>query len=205
MSRRMIHCVVYSHVWSLFRLDAIAALGSMEKAAVVELAVNSNLAAAFIDGAKNRLGLGGLLRRNVALQDIVETVEDLAWPVAFASRPPIPIGALSSAVGLLASAEGRFDKIILMVHILEAAQLQAAMTAADRYHVVWDLADAPTRALAQVGEALAAQRVLGPAHWGGFHLYTDPRRPVENEAQSRQNFESVIGQYPDLLAAQPSA
>lgn len=198
MNKRLVHCVIYSHIWSLFNLDKLAALGPLDNAVVVELAINSNLSASFMDAMKNRLGLGGLLRHNLGLQDIAESVDGVALPVAFAPRPPIPVGALASAVGLLGTAKGNFDKVILMVNCMEAPQLSPAFVNADRFYVLWDLADAPTRALAQVGDALVSQRLISPDNWGGFHLYTHPKRPVENAADTAAQFQLILGQYPAL-------
>ncbi len=198
MSNRIVHCVVYSHVWALQNLEKLPQLGALDKAAIVELAINSNLSASFIDSMKHRMGIGGLLRNNLGISDIVETVDGVAQPVAFAPRPPIPLGALSSAVGLLRSASGNFDKVILMVNSMEALQLSACMANADRFYVLWDLADAPTRSLAQIGEALAAQKLISSDSWGGFHLYSHPKRPVNDEAGVRQAFSKILGQYPQL-------
>lgn len=198
MSNRMVHCVVYSHVWALQNLDKLPQLGNLEKAAIVELAINSNLSAAFVDSMKHRMGLGGLLRNNLGLNDIVEKVDGLAQAVAFAPRPPIPLGALSSAAGLLRSASGDFDKVILMVNSMESLQLSACMVNADRFYVLWDLADAPTRSLTQIGEALAAQRLLSSDSWGGFHLYSHAKRPVNDEKGVRESFSKILMQYPQL-------
>lgn len=198
MSNRVVHCVIYSHVWALQNLDKLPQLGSLDKAAVVELAINSNLSASFVDSMKHRMGLGGLLRNNLGLNDIVETVDGVAQQVAFAPRPPIPLGALSSAVGLLRSAAGSFDKVIMMVNSMEALQLSTCMANADRFYVLWDLADEPTRSLAQIGEALAAQRLISSDSWGGFHLYRHPKRPVKDESAVRQSFSKILGQYPQI-------
>lgn len=203
MSNRVVHCVIYSHVWALENLDKLPQLGSLEKSAVVELAINSNLSASFIDSMKHRMGVGGLLRNNLNLNDIVEQVDGLAQPVAFAPRPPIPLGALSSAVGLLRSAQGNFDKVILMVNSMEALHLSACMAGADKFHVLWDLADAPTRSLAQTGEALAAQRLISTENWGGFTLYSHPKRPVIDEISVRQAFSKILEQYPQLSPNSP--
>lgn len=205
MNKRLVHCVIYSHIWSLFNLDKLTALGPLDNAVVVELAINSNLSASFIDAMKNRLGLGGLLRHNLGLQDIAETVDGVALPVAFAPRPPIPVGALASAVGLLGTAKGNFDKVILMVNCMEAPQLSPAFVNADRFYVLWDLADAPTRALAQVGDALASQRLISPDNWGGFHLYSHSKRPVEDAASVTEQFQRILGQYPSLDSALAAA
>lgn len=201
MSQRQVHCVIYSHVWALHELEKLTGLGSLDKAVVVELAVNSNLSASWADTMDQRMGVGGLLRSNLGLRDIVERVEGLALPVAFAPRPPIPLGALASAVSLLGTATGDFDKVVLMVNSMEALPLMPCLANADRFYILWDMADAPSRALAQIGPALAAQRLIAPENWGGFQLYSHPRRPVASPDEVRAAFARILDQYPQLEPA----
>ncbi len=194
MTRRNVHAVIYSHIWALQHLSVLPLDRPLDSTLVVELAINSNLSAAYPDSMKHRVGVGGLLRRHVTLNDISELLDDPKLSIAFAPRPPIPVGALSSSIGLLSTAPGSFDQVIIMVHCMEALQLHAALSQADRFHVLWDLADAPSKALSQTGEALTQQRLMQPGQWGGFHLYTDARRPVQDEQELRNSFATLLNQ-----------
>lgn len=195
---RPVHCVIYSHVWALLSLHQLTALGALNKAAIVELAINSNFSAITADPAKNRAGLRGLLRPGQGLQDIVETIDGIPHKVAFAPRPPVPVGALASAAALLGNTAGSFDKVVLMVNSLDAVQLRSCMSCADKLYIFWDMADPPTAVLAQIGQVLATQRIISKDNWGGFHLYSHPGRPVADTAAAKASFDNVLGQYPQL-------
>ena len=202
---RSVHCVIYSHVWSLFSLHKLPALGALDKAAIVELGINSNFSAMTADLTKSRLGLRGLLQPGHGLADILETMDGVSCPVALAPRPPVPIGALASATALLGSTAGKFDKVVLMVNSLDAVQLRSCLSCADRLYVLWDMADMPTAALAQIGEVLVNQQLISTDNWGGFHLYSHPERPVADPAAVRASFSNILGQYPQLANKQSTA
>lgn len=202
--KRLVHCVIYSHVWALSSLEKLGALGPLENAAVIELAINSNFSAATAEPAKNRPGLRGLLQPGQGLGDIMEKLDGVPYQVAFAPRPPIPVGALASATALLGTTSGRFDKVVLMVNSLDAVQLKSCLTCADHLYVFWDMADMPTAALAQIGEVLAHQQIISQESWGGFHLYSHPERPVDDPAAVKAGFDKILGQYPQLSVASPA-
>ncbi len=191
MTRRPVHAVIYSHVWAVQAL-AQAGIGELQDAAVVELAVNSNLQPVFEAVPRPRPGLAGLLMPGTALDQVLQSVHGLPWPIALAPRPAVPVAALGSAVALLESTASRHDRIVLMVHVAELPQLLPALAGVSDFRVLWDLADAPSFALASAGEALAASGALAPDRWRGFHLYQHADRPVAHAAARRAELLAVL-------------
>lgn len=198
--QRRIQCVFYSHVWAIHILQQ-ANLGPMSNTVLVELAVQSNLAPVFRAQKKERYGLAGLLAFNDCLDKIGTTYQQLSAPIVLAPNPMVTEATLESAVALLATTEGPYDKATLLVHINDAPQFSDAYQHVDEFHILWDLADAPNVALQNLCAILAKTHCLNQDTWGGFHLCSHPMRPLADADERRTMFDQIIGEHPALAVA----
>jgi hypothetical protein len=194
----MITCIFYSHAWAVQMLEH-AAIGELGKTLVVEVSINSILASVFNDARTTRVGVAGLLRSDTEVSQIAEQFSGFASSIILASRPPVPVASTASGIGVLKHAEHGYQHVVLMVHLSEAATMIHAVAEADRFGVLWDLADTPNVALADLGVILARHNCLSDESWAGLHFYAHPRRKVADAAERKARYETIFAEYPALL------
>jgi hypothetical protein len=195
-----ITCFFYSHSWAVQVLDQIG-LGDLSKTLIVEISINSILASVFNDLNSNRRGVAGLLRSDITVDQIVQNFSGLQCPIVLASRPPVPVASTASGVGVLRHAAHGFNRVILMVHLSEAATMIHAVADADRFGVLWDLADTPNVGLADLGIVLTRHNCLSDESWAGLHFYEHPRRKVADAQDRKKRYEQIFAEYPSVLKA----
>lgn len=195
-----IECVFYSHSWSVYCLEQMGITGS-DDVILIELAKRSTLAMVVGDTSRNRLGVAGLLEPSCRLESLSEVFDDIQQKLVLASHQELSITALTSAVGLLAHKKIKQKRIVLLVSILEAQELAPAWQQAQRFHVLWDVADYPNLALAELGEVLSGQACLSDETWGGLHFYQHKQRQMENATSLLEEYQAVLSNYPALSVA----
>ncbi len=195
-----ITCLFYSHSWAAQVLDQVG-LGDLSKTLIVEVSINSILASVFNDVDSNRRGVAGLLRNDVKIDSLIQRFSGLAAPIILASRPPVPVAATASGVGVLRHSEHSFDRVILLVHLSEAATMMHAVADADEFGVLWDLADTPNVGLADLGVVLTRHNCLSEESWAGLHFYEHPRRRVIDAQEKKKKYEQIFSEYPSMLKA----
>lgn len=195
-----ITCFFYSHAWAIQVLDRVG-VGSLADTLVVEVSINSILSSVFNEVENNRRGAAGLLRNGVTVNDIMQRFSGLPCPIVLASRPPVPVAATAAGVGVLRHATHEFKRVILLVHLTEAALMAPALSEADEFGVLWDIADVPTLALADLGSILMRNDCLSDDSWAGLHFYEHPRRTVPDAAARRQRYQDIFAEFPALHRA----
>ncbi len=199
-STRYIQCVFYSHVWAIHMLRR-AHIGQFEDQVLIELSIESNLAAVFGEQAKPRLGLAGLLRLSGRLEKLVHSFNNIPCPLILAPQPNVALAALCSAVALLPSTPTTYQRITLLVHIDDSALFTHAYSYVDRFCVLWDIADIPTDTLITLAEILTDQHQINPSQWSGFHWYKHPNRPITDAPERIAALQALIAEYPLVTAA----
>lgn len=197
---RLVQCVFYSHVWTVHLLKH-ADLGPLANAVLAELAIESHLAPVFREQQKTRYGLAGLLAFSDCLDKLGGNYTNVPAPLILAPNPGVTEVTMESAVALLGSVSGPYDKATLLVHIADAARFANAYQYVDEFRVLWDLADFPNASIAALGDVLARARCLEDGRWRGFHLCSHPLRPTGDLQERRQAFAEAFEQYPALAAA----
>lgn len=173
--------------------------GSLAKSIVVEAAVNSNLAPMLNRVYERRPGVAGLTRPSAEIDAIAESHDAIAAPVILAAHPPVPVPAIASGIANLRFLPGRYERVIVLVHVLDAPQLVGILPECDQYACLWDLADPPSLALAKVAELLSRHQCLSPTAWAGLHFYSHPKRPVADAAQALKEYQTALVDFPDVL------
>ncbi len=193
-------CLFYSHAWAVQMLEQ-AGLGDMSQTLVVEVSINSILASVFNDSSASRFGVAGLLRSDMDVSKIAQQFSGLVSPLILASRPPVPVASTASGIGVLRHANHAYDHVVLMVHLSEAATMIPAVADADKFGILWDLADAPNVALADLGIILARHNCLSDESWAGLNFYSHPRRKVADAEARKMRYQTIFSEYPALLRA----
>jgi hypothetical protein len=204
MKSRVVTCVFYSHAWAAHMLNSLG-LGDLSRAVVVEVSVNSVLAPVFNDSSPERPGVAGLLRGDATVATVARKCSGFDYDIVLASRPPVPVATTASGVGLLRTAEGSHEQMILMVHLSEAAMMIHAFADADRFAVLWDLADTPNLALADLGILLARHHCLTADSWAGLHFYSHPKRKLADSEERKARYEQIFADYPAVAQARLAA
>ena len=87
----------------------------------------------------------------------------------------------------------RVISVVLLMHVSAAADYQALFPLAERFHFLWDTADAPTPELLECTQLLAETESLTDGRWGGFHV---GNHWLREHPASEENRETLV----ELLA-----
>lgn len=181
--------LVYGHPMVLSALDAPGPLGPLDHDLLVEAAEQSLLAHA-LGVAPEGPGPAGLLAGDLApLHDPGQ-----GPPLLLASvRHRTPIAAVVAGVRMAVHRPGPHRAVTAMVHVDDLEILRRLAGHAHRVALHWDLADLPTRALDHVAEAVVTE--AGTDVWAGLHLYSHPRRPLEDPTARHAAWRAVLDDY----------
>ncbi len=198
--KKVIECVFYSHVWSIYELEKLGFL-TFEDALIVELAAESRFAPVFDKTDKSHKGIVALLQPGVHLHKLAIRQPGIKAPVILAPNPPVPIDIQLSAVSLLPSVESSVEKMILMIHVNDAAQFAGAYAVSDTFSIVWDVADYPGAELSELGRTLLNRQCLNRETWKGFFLCNHPHRHLPDIALRESILRALLKEFPTLEAA----
>lgn len=200
VGKKVIECVFYSHVWSIYELEKLGFVTSGDET-IIELAAESRFAAVFDKSDKSHKGILALLQPSVHLHKLAIRQPGVRAPVILAPNPPVPVDILLSAVPLLPSVESAAEKIIMMIHINDAALFAGAYAVADTFSIVWDLADYPGTELSELGRTLLNRQCLNRERWKGFFLCNHPHRQLPDISLRESIIRELLKEFPALKAA----
>ncbi len=192
MSANSIHCLVYSHPTVVQRLRE-AAFKPLAGRILVELAPEPTLAHALgLETPASFPGVAGILAKKHPLGDLAVELRELPVPIVLAPGAETSPKALEDAVALLPD-HGTHGQISILVHVRDLDLIRFALASVDKLSVLWDLADLPGSSLTGLADFLAAEDLLTPGFWGGFHPYEHPDRPVPPE--NREAMEQILAPF----------
>lgn len=209
-----LHCLIYSHNWCVHRLESTPLIG--KRTLLVELAQESHLAPVFRQHGQPQGGLAPLLapplqrrwfgrwglangpheRLEAVLGASIHMWPGLSVPLVLAADPPLSKAALESAVALLSETPSGFEQIVLLIHISDVPWLITPYQYAQRFSVMWDIADLPSAALPRMAEVLARSHCLAPERWGGFHLSSHPSRLPADLTARHEIWRTLLAEFP---------
>jgi hypothetical protein len=196
---RPIHCLFYSHVWTIYQLEALGLIKTGDEM-LLELGLESRFADVFGRHEKRR-GLVRLLRPGMNLHMLAYQPQSLNVPIILAANPPATVDSLIAALSLVATVDSPIEKVTALVHINDGALFADAYPLMTDFSIVWDVADFPNAALQTLTEALVKQQCLSQDTWKGFHLCNHPGRQLP-ESQTRESMlRNVLNDFPVLNPA----
>jgi hypothetical protein len=196
---RPIHCLFYSHVWTIYQLEALGLIKTGDEM-LLELGLESRFADVFGRHEKRR-GLVRLLRPGMNLHMLAYQPQSLNVPIILAANPPATVDSLIAALSLVATVDSPIEKVTALVHINDGALFADAYPLMTDFSIVWDVADFPNAALQTLTEALVKQQCLSQDTWKGFHLCNHPGRQLP-ESQARESMlRNVLNDFPVLNPA----
>jgi hypothetical protein len=195
-----LHLVFCSHTWAIQKLES-AKLDLQNIGLIVELSINSNLAPMFNQVAVKRPGVAGLLSPKASAQQLAQKFDGLPAPLLLAAHPPVPAVAIANGVANLRQQDVGGKDIVLFVNVVDANNLWSVFGQADTVRVLWDMADPPNFALAQLGDQLAKHDGIATDSWEGVFFYRDERRrgAVDN-VSAQKAYKEILADYPGLKA-----
>jgi hypothetical protein len=197
---RPIHCIFYSHVWSIFQLEALGLIKADGDEMLLELALESKFSTVFSRPEKRR-GLIRLLRPGINLHMLAYKPESLNVPIILASNPQTTPDLLIEALSLISAVESPIDKITALVHINDAPQFTAAYPLMCDFSIVWDVVDFPNAALSALSESLVMEQCLSKDKWKGFYLCNHPSRQLPDNKARESVLRNVLNDFPVLHPA----
>lgn len=197
---RPIHCVFYSHIWTVYALAELA-LVNPKTDIILELAAASHFAAALNPFNSYHESLPSLLQTNKYLHQLGGRFKDIAAPLVLAPAQAVAMPTLLAALALVRSNPSPVNKAVVMVHINDAATFAAAYSEMSRFSILWDIADQPNASLPALAHVLVAEDCMDAQRWGGIHLCQHPHRRLPDHPQRETALKQLLAEFPLLSIA----
>ena len=195
MSRNhSIELVFFSHPWTLHELTRTGLLMARYDTLLVEAECESMLKMLARRVPGRAPGIVPLLRKPRSLDPtrIAWQLPGVDAPLVLAPIPAVDTGTLLSSLMVLDTAELAQDRVLLLASIANADRLAPVFGMVDRFHILWDLADCPSRELVDCTASLRDHAGLDDTRWGGIWLCNHPLRRSEEHEDNRTRFEEAI-------------
>ncbi len=197
LGTRPLHCVFYSHIWTVYCLEGQGLLNPKTDI-VVELATESHFSHA-LDPLNNQRGnLLGLLQPGRHLQQLGCRYQGIAAPMVLAPAQPAQINAVLSALALLSTDPSPIERAVVLVNVCDGSAFAEAFAYMSEFSILWDIADYPTAALPALAQALAAGQCLNGGQWGGFHLCNHKQRQLPDAPQRQEALQQLLSGFAGL-------
>lgn len=194
-SVRPLHCVFYSHIWTVYLLEELGLLNP-ETDTIVELASESNFSIALNPFNKYHENILGLLQPSMHLHDLGARFKDIAAPMVLAPHQPVSLNTLLAAIALATTDASPIEKAVVLVHINDAAKLAPAYAYMSRFSIVWDIADYPNAGLPALAQVLATEQCFDEQRWHGIHLCNHKQRQLPDSAERKAALRELFDQFP---------
>jgi hypothetical protein len=194
---RSIHCLFYSHVWSIYQLETLGLIKTGNEL-LVELALESKFAPAFDRDEARHKGLLELLQPGAQLHKIAYRPKNLNVPIILASNPPTTVDTLIAALSLVATVDSLIDEVTVLIHINDGPQFVSAYPLMSDFSIVWDIADFPSTGLLTLTESLVKEQCLNKDKWKGLHLCSHPNRQFPDNKLRESILRDLLNDFPAL-------
>lgn len=192
---RPLHCVFYSHIWTVYSLQELGLLHP-ETDVILELATESNFSLALNPFNKYHENILGLLQPTLHLDDLGARFKDIAAPMVLAPHQPASLNALLGAIALATTDASPIEKAVVLIHINDAAKFASAYAYMSRFSIVWDIADYPNAGLPALAQVLATEQCLDEQRWHGIHLCNHKQRQLPDSAAREAALRELFDQFP---------
>lgn len=199
IATRHIHCLFYSHVWTIFQLESLGLIKPGNEM-LLELALESRFSDVFGRHEKRR-GLIRLMKPGMNLYMLAYRPESLNIPIILASNPPATVESLIAALSLVTTVESPIDKITVLMHINDGPLFANAYPLMTDFSIVWDVADFPNSSLLALTESLVKEQCLSQDKWKGFHLCNHPGRELPENRSRESMLRNLLTEFPILNPA----
>jgi hypothetical protein len=197
---RPIHCLFYSHVWSIYQLEALGLIKAGGDL-LVEMALESKFAPVFARSGIQHKGITDVLQLGFELQKLAYQPSNINNPIILAPNPLATADVLIAALALVKTVESPIDSVTVLIHINDALQFVDAYPLMTDYSIVWDVADFPNAALLALTESLAKEECLSKSKWKGFHLCNHPSRQLPDIKARESILRNLLKDFPALSPA----
>jgi hypothetical protein len=194
---RPLHCVFYSHSWSVYLLEELKILNPKTDI-ILELALESNLCAVVNPTNKPHKNILGLLQGSLHLQQLGARFKGINAPLVLAPQHRVAINLLLSAFALVSSDDSSVEKAIVLVDIHEAKTFIDAYCYMSAFSIVWDVADYPNASLPDLAELLVNEQYLTEQSWAGIYLCNHKQRQLLDSEQRKTLLADLINEFPFL-------
>ncbi len=192
---RPLHCVFYSHIWTVYSLQELGLLDP-ETDVILELATESNFSLALNPFNKYHENILGLLQPTLHLDDLGARFKDIAAPMVLAPHQPASLNALLGAIALAITDASPIENAVVLIHINDAAKFASAYAYMSRFSIVWDIADYPNAGLPALAQVLATEQCLDEQRWHGIHLCNHKQRQLPDSAEREAALRELFDQFP---------
>jgi len=196
-SGRPLHCIFYSHIWTVYSLEGLGLLNPKTDI-ILELATESNFAPALNPSNHNYGSLLNLLQTNRHLHQIGTHFKNIPVPMVLAPQPSSSVNNLLSALALVNTDDSPVEKAVILVHINDACKFALAYAHMNRFSIVWDIADHPNSLLPALAELLLVEQCLAVQNWGGIHLCNHQLRRVSDSREREVALRQLLDEFPLL-------
>lgn len=194
---RSVHCLFYSHVWSIYQLEALGLIKG-KNPILVELSIESKFAAVFDRSEQRHKGLIELLQPNAQLHKLAYRPKNINTPIILAPNPKASVDALVAALSVVATVDSPVDDVTVLIHINDGAQFADAYPLMSDFSIVWDVADFPNAALLALTESLVRDQCLSKDKWKGFYLFNHPNRQLPENKVRESILRDLLNNFPVL-------
>jgi hypothetical protein len=191
---RPLHCVFYSHIWTVYLLEELGLINS-ENDVILELATESNFAAALNPTNNTHKNLLGLLQQGTHLHQLGARFKNLATTMVLAPHQLVSLNIMLSALALVATDASPIKKAVVLVHIDDAAELVSAYSHMSYFSILWDVADYPSANLANLAELLANEQFLNEQNWRGVKLCQHKERQLPDSDYRKALLNQLIDEF----------
>lgn len=195
MSRsHSIELVLYSHPWAAHQLGEVGLLAPEESTLLVEAECESSLKLLARQIPTRSPGTLPLLRQPKSLNvgRIARRLPRIDAPLLLAPIPAVNPATLLASLMVLDTAELEYSRVLLLCGIANVGQLAPLFGMVDRFHILWDVADYPSRELVDCTATLRDHAGLDDARWGGIKLCNHDFRQTPEHAENLERFQEAI-------------
>lgn len=196
---RPVHCVFYSHNWTIYDLEALG-LVKPKVDIIIELATQSALAATLNPSNKHHETLLGLLQPNLHLHQLGAFFKEINSLVVLAPHQTVNFNSLLSALALVITDDSSIEKAVVLVNINDAALFTLAYPYMRYFSIVWDIADYPNKNLVDLAQLLATEQCLTVQNWRGFYLSNHQKRLLPDSQAREALLKQLIDEFPFVKA-----
>lgn len=197
MSRsHSIELVFYSHPWATHQLEEVGLLRADESTLLVEAECESRLRILARQVPTRSPGTLPLLRRPKSLDigRIARRLPRIDAPMLLAPIPAIDPATMLASLMVLDTAELAYERVLLLSGVGNADRLAPIFGMVDRFHILWDVADYPSRELVDCTATLRDHAGLDDDRWGGIELCNHDFRRTPEHAANLERFREAIAE-----------
>jgi hypothetical protein len=191
---RPLHCVFYSHVWTVYLLEELG-LVNPKTDIILELAAESNFNAALNPSKQQYEDLLGLLQPDVHLHQLGTHFRDISTPMILAPDNNGSLNSLLSALALVSTDVSPIKKAIVLVHIDDASKFALVYPHMSYFSIAWDVADYPNANFPALAELLANEQCLNENNWLGIQLCQHKQRQLPDSDERKEILNKIIDEF----------